>query len=184
MSIYYALHKAKMQSPFTRLPQDVLQYEINRFLSNTDRAALNKVLKPDERIYKKIPKDYAILHEIKTKHRLYEGMMRRFNYYMKLHDLDYDTSKKRALIKAELSKKIYAFLCNPLNALCFAHVEGLKEKMITSVHEDLTEEMDFYYYLPDKGTELRVLAKATLAVIESRPFVRHIHFAKPVSLSS
>jgi len=184
VSIYYALHKSKMPSPFTRLPQDVLQYEINRFLSNTDRVALNSVLKPDERIYKKIPKDYAILHEIKTKHRLYEGMMRRFNYHMGNHDLDYDTSKKGALIKAELSKKIYAFLCDPLNALVFAHVEGLKETMITSVRLDITEMMDFYYYLPDKGAELRALAKATLAVIESRPFVRRIHVAKPISLSS
>jgi len=169
-------------SVFTRLPQDVLQYVINPYLKTRDRAAFNAVLKPNERIYRKIPKDYAIIHDIETKKTLYEGMMRRLNYYMKLHDLDYETSKKRALIKAELSKKIYAFLCDPLNAVCFAHVEGLKEKMITSVREDLTETMDFYYYLPDKGAELRALAQATLAVIESRPFLRRIHFAKRVYL--
>jgi hypothetical protein len=167
---------------FARLPQDVLQYVINPYLKHHDRLALNVVLKPDERIYRKIPKDYAIVHEIETKKTLYESMMRRLNYYMNLYDLDNKTNRERALIKAELTKKIYAFLCDPLNALLFAHVKGLKEQMIASVREDLTYEEDFHYYLPDKGAELCALAKATLAVIESRPFLRKVHFAKRVYL--
>ena len=50
------------------------------------------------------------------------------------------------------------------------------------VREDLTYEEDFYYYLSDKGAELRTLAEATLAVIESRPFLRKVHFANRVYL--
>ena len=173
-----------MPSPFTRLPQDVLQYVINPYLKHNDRLAFNLVLKPDERIYRKIPKDYAIVHEIETKKTLYESIMRRLNYYMKLYDLDYETSKERALIKAELTKNIYAFLCDPLNALIFAHTKGLKEHMIASVRHDLTYEEYFHFYLPDKGAELRALAEATLVVIDSRPFLRHVHFAKRVYLHS
>jgi hypothetical protein len=160
----------------------VLQYVINPYLKTRDRAALNAILKPDERIYRKIPKDYAIAHEIETKHRHFDSIMRRLNYYMKLYDLDYQTSKERALIKAELFKKIWVFLRDPLNALIFAHTDGLKEQMIASIREDSGEDMDFYYYLPDKGRELRTLADETVAVIASRPFLRKIHFAKRVCL--
>jgi hypothetical protein len=167
-----------MPSPFTLLPQDMLQWEISRFLDPVSRADFNAVLKPDEHVYKKLPKDFAIKHDIEIKRAKYKSMMMRLNYYMNLFDLDYETAKKRALIKAELLKNIWTFLRNPLNANIFAHSNGLKEKMIGMVHEWMVEDVDFYDYLADRGFELRTLAKETCVVIASRPFLYEINVSR------
>jgi hypothetical protein len=162
-----------MPSPFTHLPQDMLQWEISRFLDPISRADFNAVLKPDERVYKKLLKDFALKHDLEIKRAKYKSMMMRLNYYMNLFDLDYETGHSRAVIKAELLKNIWAFLRNPLNANIFAHSNGLKEKMIRIVRE-WTVDVDFYDYLADHGLELRTLAEETCAVIASRPFLYQI----------
>jgi len=163
-----------MPSPFTALPQDMLQYEINRFLDPVSRADFNAVLKVDERVYKKLPEDYAVAHDITVKRAQYKSMMMRLSYYINLVDLDYETGKKRAVIKAELLKKIWAFLRDPLNANIFAYSKGLNMQMIRMVGEWTVDDVDFYDFLEDRGRELRTLAEETCTVIALRPFVRQI----------
>jgi hypothetical protein len=167
-------------SVFTHLPQDMLQFEINRFLDPLSRAEFNGVLKADEHVFKKLPTDYALSHEIEVKRKQYQSMSLRLSYYINLVDYDYEIGKKRALIKAEILKKIWEFLRNPLNALIFAHTKGLKEKMIRMVGDWAADDIDFYDYLPDHGLELRTLAEHTCAVIALLPFTHEVKIVKSI----
>ena len=51
---------------FNFVPHDVTQHVLNHFLEPEDRANFNAVLEPTERIFKRLPADFAIKHSIKT----------------------------------------------------------------------------------------------------------------------
>lgn len=51
---------------FNFIPHDVTQHALNPFLEPEDRANFNAVLEPTERIFKRLPADFAIKHSIKT----------------------------------------------------------------------------------------------------------------------
>ena len=51
---------------FNFVPHDVTQWVLNPFLTAEDRANFNAVLEPTERIYKRLPVDFAIKHSVKT----------------------------------------------------------------------------------------------------------------------
>jgi hypothetical protein len=173
-------------SVFTALPQDVLQHEINRFLDKTSRANFNAVLKPDERVHKKMPKDFAIAFDIEVKRAHYEGIAKRLKF--RLNRLDWGGShffnwegSNPARAEKEL-RKMFAFFQAPSTAIIFAHKEGLGSQMARMVGEWTEEDNELYTYMRDGGAELRALATQTREVILSRPFVRHVHFAQRVFL--
>ena len=173
-------------SVFTALPQDVLQHEINRFLDKTSRANFNAVLKPDERVHKKMPKDFAIAFDIEVKRAHYEGIAKRLKF--RLNRLDWGGShffnwegSNPARAEKEL-RKMFAFFQAPSTAIIFAHKEGLRAQMARMVGEWTEEDNELYTYMRDGGAELRALATQTREVILSRPFVRQVHFAQRVYL--
>jgi hypothetical protein len=163
-----------MPSPFTRLPQDMLQYEISLFLDPLSRAEFNSVLKADERVFKKLPKDYAISHEIEVKRHHYEGIARRLGAL--LNRLDWGASQY-CLAEKE-AKKLFAWLQSPSTAIIFAHKERLKAQMIDMIAMFRYDDLELYGGLDDGGRELLGLAEETCNVIESRPFVRQVHFSQ------
>jgi len=176
-----------MASPFTALPQDVLQYEINPFLDHLSRANFNAVLKPDERVHKKMPTDFAIAFDIEIKRAQYESMAKRLRHLMNRLDWGpstfFDWENSHPALAEKTLRKMFAFFQEPSTAIIFAHKEGLREQMARMVgqwtqnHNELYEE-----YLPAWGADLKVLAAQTRDIILSRPFVRHVHFAKRVYL--
>ena len=170
--------------PFTALPQDVLQHVINPYLKHNDRIALNSVLKPDERVYRKIPKDFAIAFDIEVKRAHYEGIATRLNFRLNRldwggsHHFDYESSNP-ARAEKEL-KKMFAFFQAPSTAIIFAHKEKLGPQMARMVGQWTEDDNELYEYMRDGGAELKALAEKTRAVILSRPFVRNVHFEKCV----
>jgi hypothetical protein len=174
-------------SPFTRLPQDVVQYVINPFLGNMDRAALNTVLKPDERVYKKMPTDFAIAFDIEIKRAQYESMakrLRHLTYRLAWGPSPFfDWENSHPALAEKTLRKMFAFFQEPSTAIIFAHKEGLREQMARMVGEWTEDANELYEeYLPAWGADLKALAAQTRAVILSRPFVRHVHFARRVYL--
>jgi len=175
-----------MSALFTRLPQDMLQHEINRFLDPVSRAEFNAVLKADERVYKKMPKDFAIAFDIEVKRAHYELLATRLNFRLSRldwggsHFFDWETSNP-ARAEKEL-KKMFAFFQAPSTAIIFAHKERLGRKMARMVGEWTEDDNELYEYMRDGGAELKALAAQTRDIILSHPFVRHVHFARRVYL--
>lgn len=183
----YDTPEAKMPLLFTRLPQDVLQHEINRFLDHVSRANFNAVLKPDERVYKKMPKDFAIAFDIEVKRAQYESMAKRLRHLTNRLDWGpspfFDWERSHPALAEKTLRKMFAFFQAPSTAIVFAHKEGLREQMARMVGEWTEDDNELYEeYLPAWGADLKALAVQTRAVILSRPFVRQVHFAKRVFL--
>jgi len=166
-------------SVFTNLPQDMLQHEITRFLDHRDSLSFNEVLRRNERVYKKLPADYALKHALKTKRLHFETIVTRLN--LLLHQLgcstafgfDAESHRWAALATTEL-KKVFAFLKDPLNSLIFMYLPKLKEKMIRRVNDWMADYTELYELLSDGGAELRALATETCDYITSVPFVRYV----------
>lgn len=175
-----------MPTPFTAIPQDVLQHVINRFLDYTSRAEFNAVLKPDERVHKKMPTDFAIAFDIEVKRALYEGIATRLRFRLSRlewggsHFYDWENSNP-ARAEKEL-RKMFAFFQAPATAIIFAHKKGLREKMADMVGDWTEDDIELYTYMRDGGAALKALAAQTRDVILSRPFVRNVHFEKRVYL--
>ena len=173
-------------SVFTKLPQDVLQHVLSRFLDHVSRANFNAVLKPDERVYKKMPTDFAIAFDIEIKRSQYESMATRLNSRLNRldwggsHHFDYESSNP-ARAEKEL-KKMFAFFQAPSTAIIFAHKKKLGPQMARMVGEWTEDDNELYEYMRDGGAELKALAAKTRDVILSRPFVRQVHFAQRVYL--
>ena len=171
---------------FTRVPQDVLQHVLSRFLDPVSRANFNAVLKPDERVYKKMPTDFAIAFDIEVKRALYEGIATRLRFRLSRlewggsHFFDWESSNPA---RAENTvRAMFTFFQAPETAIIFAHKKGLKEQMARMVSEWTEDDNELYTYMRDGGADMKALAAQTRAVILSRPFVRHVHFAERVYL--
>jgi hypothetical protein len=166
-------------SVFTNLPQDILQHEITHFLDYRDSLSFNEVLRRNERVYKKLPADYALKHALKTKRLHFETIVTRLN--LLLHQLgcstafgfDAESHRWAALATTEL-KKVFAFLKDPLNSFIFMYLHGLKGKMSRMVDHWMADDMELYEFLSDGGAELRALATETRDYITSVAFVRHV----------
>jgi len=171
--------------PFTALPQDMLQHMINRFLDPVSRAHFNAVLEPEARVYKKMPKDFAIAFDIEVKRTKYESMAKRLRFRLNRldwggsHYFDWESSNPARAEKA--LRAMFAFFQAPTTAIIFAYKTGLREQMAQMVG-DWTEDDELYTYMRDGGAELKALAAQTRDVILSRPFLRNVHFEKRVYL--
>ena len=172
---------------FSKLPQDMLMYEINRFLDPVSRAHFNAVLKPDERVYKKMPTDFAIAFDIEVKRAKYESMAKRLDRLMNRLSwggspfFNWESSNPARAEKT--LRAMFAFFQAPETAIIFAHKKGLREQMARMVGMWTEDNNELYEeYLPANGADMKALAAQTRAVILSRPFVRQVHFAQRVYL--
>ena len=160
-------------SVFTALPQDMLQWEINRFLDPLSRLQWNEVLKKDERVYKKFPADYAIKHQVKLAHASYHSFARDLQFSLgRLADGGWeDVHLPKAL---KLIKKYFAWFKDPKNHVVLMYVKGRKEIFVESMTL-WTEHMEFYENLSAPEVDaLRNEAQEVVALISAVPFIRHI----------
>jgi len=152
-------------SPFSKLPQDMLQWEIGRFLTSTDVLNFNTVLKNDERIYKKFPKDYALKHAIITKRTHYETIVTRLN-----HLLGCLTLGLRPLRAQKDLKKLFTFFLDPSTAIIFTHQLSVKFQMAHMVEQWMEEDQELYDYMTHEETlEMIALARKTRDYINAIP---------------
>jgi hypothetical protein len=185
-TIIFLPTKAIAMTVFTKLPQDMLMHEINRFLDPVSRANFNAVLKPDERVYKKMPTDFAIAFDIEVKRAKYESIAKRLRFRLNRldwggsHYFDWESSNPARAEKA--LRAMFTFFQAPTTAIIFAHKTGLREQMAHMVGDWTEDDNELYTYMRDGGAELKALAAQTRTVILSHPFVRQVHFARRVYL--
>lgn len=170
-----------MNSPFTAVPQDVLQWEINRFLDPVSRVAWNTLLTPDERVYKKLSQDYALKVHLLAMHMKFKSL--RDKAYAALdvvggggfHPLEEFLVKTTFLFS---TVQLFAFLSSPLGIPLIMYKRGFKETLITTLDSWINYPDGDYYWddvLRDsEKEELVTAASKAKAVIQEVPFVRHI----------
>jgi len=168
-----------MPMPFIALPQDMLQYEINRYLNPESRAEFNAVLKPDMRVYKKLPTDYALKHAIKTTFNAYTSIgLLADSYIEEIGGSEY-RSQRAATGGEKTLIRMFNLWFQPLNALAIMYQRGLKEQLLRSL-ESWMEDDDqnvLYNTLYDGGATLRAAAAAARTRVEAIPFRHHISIA-------
>jgi hypothetical protein len=166
-------------SVFTALPQDMLQWEINRFLDPLSRLHWNEVLKNDERVYSKFPKDYAIKHQIKLSHQTYQEIAWNLRLSLGCFDGEGPEGASSPSLDPQKSvkwlKRYFAWFKDPKNHIVLMHIEARKEWFFEGIRQWTEEDMELYETLSDAEVEaLRDEALDTLNLVEDVPFLRNV----------
>jgi hypothetical protein len=162
-------------SVFTALPQDMLQWEINRFLDPLSRLQWNQVLKSDERVYKKLPIDYAIKHQIKLSLESYRDLTWKLKNNIDRIMFRGHFHVEHLLGAVKLLKKFFAFFKDPKNQIVLMHVKGRKERFADLIMEWCDEDFEIYTLISTKKRdELRIEAAEVALFIASIPFLRDV----------
>jgi hypothetical protein len=162
-------------SVFTALPQDMLQWEINRFLDPLSSLNWNEVLKKDERVYKKFPKDYAIKHQIKISHKNYEDLAWRLQISLDRVEVAGRLNEMHAPKAVKLLRKYFAFFKDPKNQVVLMYIKGRKRSFADLFASWTEDDLEFYSNLSiEQADELRIEAAEAVLLIASVPFLRNV----------
>ena len=166
---------------FTKLPQDMLMHEINHFLDPTSRAHFNAVLKPDERVYKKLSPDYMLKHEIMALRQTYTIHVEKINAWLAVLEDVPGKEYKRALGCAKRVIKFIYWLKEPRSAVLVKYKKEMKERFLRVLEiwkgdsEADGGNVWWYDYLPGyRVSHVRESAAEAYDVVEKLEFVRDI----------
>jgi hypothetical protein len=171
---------------FSKLPQDMLQHEIARFLDHRDVFAFNEVLDRNERVYKKFPKDYALRHHILRAQALHTTLSKEAQILINnAHNHNWTVINKMPLAPlAKALKKLFDFLADPINKPIFMYQKGLWDSQMDTINYWLVEaEIDpgneFYAFFNYEEKEM-IQTSASLATLNIAliRFERHITLNK------
>ena len=117
---------------FSLLPYD-LKLEIAGLLDHRDILALNESLRRDERVYKKLPADYALTIHILALKQKYTSLATKANDAHRGVSLfarwGFSRPSRTALeIFVNSYRQVFDFMADPVNAPIFAYQSGLKHK--------------------------------------------------------
>jgi len=173
-------------SVFTKLPQDMLQWEIARFLDHRDVLAFNEVLHRNERVYKKLPADFALknhLLAIIQKYQSIKSRARRAMSHCRLCSRGGRRPSRASLRAFVISyKEFFAFLADPMNQLIFNYQRGFKDRqweVLDYLRNAAEDEEEFFPFLhPEQVNEFQYAANKAWIVINETPFVRDIPLSR------
>lgn len=158
---------------FSLLPYD-MKREIATYLQNT--LSFNAVLRRDEKVYKKLPIDYAIKHHVKMTHTTHTNLCTRITYHMnKMGGNVYKAARHAYAVEKHLFQ-LFDLWLKPMSATAIMHQEGLKQRVVSTLESwsEEDDENDIYNVLEDDGLALRTKANATLAIIKKIPYLYHV----------
>lgn len=164
-------------SVFARLPQDMLQWEISRFLDPISRAEFNCVLKNDERIYKKFAANYALRHHIVTVKKAYENNVIALNHALGLLGYDEVGAKKVKLSFKHLNN-IFNLFTNPVNLIVVSYQRNLREillRLVETWEDDDQELYEYCAFLQPRKAEVQENARRMAAAVRPIAFVHHVN---------
>jgi hypothetical protein len=162
-------------SVFTALPQDMLQWEISRFLTPLSRAEFNCVLQPDERIYKKLPADYALSHHIRTVFAQYQENAKMVIFTMCLTERGGIHRRRDAKRFARKLCRLLKFFNSPMNQLAIMYQKNLKDMLLRTWAEWQDDDLVVYDFITEaEKEEIQENARLAISIIETTSFVRHI----------
>jgi hypothetical protein len=166
-------------SVFTALPQDMLQWEIARFLTHKDALNWNEVLKKDERIFKKLPTDYAIKHQIHLSHQGYQDIA--WKLQLSLGRVGHEGPDGEVWPSLDVPKsvkllrKYFAFFKDPKNHVVLMYIKGRKARFLENIGQWTELDMELYESLSETEVEeLRDEAFDVLNLVADVPFVRDV----------
>jgi len=173
-------------SVFTKLPQDMLQHEINRFLDPTSRTSWNVVLKPDERVYKKLPTDFSLKNEIVALRQTYNVLVRDINILLKiLEETPADDFKCLGSRAKKLANKIVHFIYwikESRTEILLKYQEGMKDRFLRALSLWLGQseanggDVFFYDHLAGyREEQVRDSAKEAFESVKKIEFIRHVN---------
>ena len=164
---------------FSKLPQDMLQHEINRFLDPISRASFNAVLKPEERVYKKFCADYSLKHELKTLRQAYKMKLGKINAWLD----GTEHTNSGALRLAKIIVSFIHWLKEPRHTILIIYRANLKAKILAMLEmfmgESIEDGGDVWYYdmLPGYRIEhIQEAARLSYDELQKIEFVRHIKY--------
>ena len=153
----------------------MLQHEINHFLDPLSRLHWNEVLKKDERVFKKFPKDYAIRHQIKLSYENYQEIAWKLQISLNRVEVAGYLNEMHAPNSVKLLKKYFAFFKDPKNHVVLIYTQGLKGSFLQSISQWTEEDIELYEYLSEPEVKaLRDDALQTLNIIADVPFFRNV----------
>lgn len=157
---------------FNFVPHDVTQYVLNPYLTPEDRANFNTVLEPTERIFNKLPADFAIKHSLKA-----------FIAAQKAHVLRIEKACDDCfqLINLGITKasnknlrsiKHYVDFISSLQArLIFQHKSKAKQSALKDLALFLDEEEVIARFIDDK---LKQRIQYAMDIVYNTPFLREV----------
>jgi hypothetical protein len=148
---------------FSLLPYDT-KLLVAGFLPNT--LAFNTVLRRDERVYKKLPADYALKHALGILKQEHNSIVKRYQIYQ---DADDFPRLRRA------AKAMFRFCLTPRSEIVFMHQTGVREILIRFLTPWVDELSEFWEGASAaRAEQLLGYARAALEVVSQTPFVRHV----------
>jgi hypothetical protein len=161
-------------SVFTALPQDMLQHEIARFLTHADALNFNEVLKKDERVYKKLPKDYAIKHQIRLSYESYQEIAKALSFSLgRVNDGGWEHIHVPKAVK--LLKRYFSWFKDPKNHIVLMYTKGRQARFLENIGQWTQLDMAFYEELNESEVEaLRDEALELLIMLSQIPFIRNV----------
>jgi hypothetical protein len=151
---------------FSLLPHDVKMHEIARFLNHRDLLAFNAVLRRDERVWKKLPADFALKHALSILKQEHNSIVKRYQIYQ---DAD-DFPRLRRTAKA-----MFRFCLAPRSEIVFMHQTGVREILIRFLTPWTDKDSEVWEGASEARKEkLLGFARAALVWVSETPFVRHI----------
>jgi hypothetical protein len=134
---------------FSKIPYDVLQWVLNKFLTNIDRASLNTVLQWQERIYRRFSKGFAENHALHASLAAQNSIVSKMNHMAAHYELNRGT--KRNYLRARKACKfvgLYAdFLIKPMAKPLFQFRSKAKDSAISDLKVLISDEYIFDDYV-------------------------------------
>jgi hypothetical protein len=157
---------------FNFIPHDVTQHVMNPFLTAEDRANFNAVLEPTERIYKRLPSDFAIKHSVKTFASAQRAHVTRITEAM---DLCYDLLEKgidRDSKPLRPLARYVTFIISPQAKLIFQHKAKAKQSALNDLNLFLDEQQcPFDRFMCMK---MRVRILDAIDLVTATEFIREV----------
>ena len=157
---------------FNFVPQMVTLKVINPFLTAEDRANFNAVLEPTERIYKKLPTDFAIKHGLKTfltvqKTRIpsVTEAMRECQELIIMGITKADKTTLRSI------RRYVQFISSLQARLIFQYKARAKQSALNDLHLFLNEEECVARFI---GPKLRQHIEDAISIVYHTDFVRDV----------
>jgi hypothetical protein len=161
------------------LPYDMKQHEISRFLDPMSRIEFNALLGSDERVYKKLPADYAVTHHLRMVYDEYQKTARMVKNSMLLIEHSREFRSTRVMRFTLHLRRLLTFFNNPMNQLAIMYQKNLKEMLLKTWAEWQEEDADVYDFISEaQKEEIQKNSRTSLRIIEAIPFVRHINVQK------
>ena len=152
----------------------MLQHEIARFLTHAEALKFNKVLKRREWVYKKLPEDYAIKHQLHLSYASYQAIANALNFSLqRVSDGGWEHIHVPKAVK--LLKRYFSWFKDPKNHIVLMYIKGRKEQFLQSVGLWTQLDMEFFEELDESEVELlRDEALDVFNLLADIPFIRNV----------